>query len=209
MSSSSTGKTLLGEKCRHITQNFLEEPGQFPLHNTAPTGKSRGTYCSSRWKCWQLPILRFSDTLGWPGSSRWAPQGWLHLWTLLFCSFSLLSCSQGDLPIQKQAAKCNMASTSFPHKPSDGRVALPAFTLIEGSLPFLHKHIHSFTGRTACIRCPPFVTALFTVLDSRPSGIGTLGTAFQMTRHNYNAADTTTEEQQVPKWRSKHSLESH
>lgn len=51
--------------------------------------------------------------------------------------------------------------------PLDGCMALPAFTHVEGSLPFYYKHIHLTTRRAVSIKCPPFVFTLFTVLDSK------------------------------------------
>lgn len=68
-------------------------------------------------------------------------------------------------------------------------MASPAFTHVEGSLPFYYMR------RAVSIKRPPFVFALFTVLDSKEP----LVLAPQMTRHNYSTVETTGEEQQLPK----------
>lgn len=212
MSLHSTVKSLLRGKCgRHIAQNFLGQPKQSLLHS--PALRERGDYLhySSTWKCWWLPVVMSWNTLGWPGSSS-------RLVTVTVGSSGLIS--PLNLPVlflffpgmltgrsshtqisSKIKSGINYLSTypswwlyGFGSLHPCGRVL--ALSLQTHPLNQEKSSVYQMASFCFClIHCP--------------GQQGTLGTAPQMTRHNYSTVETTREEQQLPKWRSKYSPESH
>lgn len=170
VSLSSTVNSLLRGKCRgHIAQNFLGEPKQSLLHNLVV--RERGTHCSSTW---QLPVVRSWNTLGWPGTSSrlvTATSGSglispLNLPVLLLFFPGMLT---GRSSRRQVSSKIKSGINYLSTYPSWWLYGFVAFTHMEGSLPFYYKHTHLITRRAVSIKCPPFVFALFTVLDSKES----------------------------------------
>lgn len=156
----------------NIAQNLLGEPKESLLHNPALRGQWRGTHCSSPWKCWQLPVVTSWNTLGWPGSpsrlvtATVGSSGLISPLSIpvLFIFFPgmLTGRSTHTQISSKIKSGINYLST-YPSWWLYGFASLHP----HGRVLALLLQTHLIMRRAVSIKCPPFVFALFAVLDSK------------------------------------------
>lgn len=172
VSLSSTVKSLMrGKWGGDIAQNSLGEPKQSLLHDPAlrERGKEHIAVAHGNVGGFLLSgpgtlladqaFLRVTATVG--SSGLISPLNVPVLF--LFFPGMLTERSSHTQISSKIKSGINYLST----QPSWWLYGFAAFAHVEGSLPFYYKHIHLIKRRAVSIKCPPFVFALFTVLDSK------------------------------------------